>query len=174
MGVVFVEAERGVGGIGPCGAVADVAAWSTDFFQILTSMQDIVRYRATVEAERIPFRTGAVVTQEKDNRILILPGGFQMRKDSPDGHIHVIKHCSIYGHAAREVVATILREGIPGGNLLVGPAGFLVVGIARHDFPWRECHVLGNEPQFFLPCQSFLAYGVPAFFKIQGFILGDV
>ena len=150
---VLVEAERGVAGVGPVGAVALVArlgAW-----QHLRVVAD--RHRAAVEGltwdreAGPPFRQNlgatAVVGQEQDQRVVETAGLLQRRDDLAYAPIHAVDLGGIDLHRALEPGPFLAGNVLPGEHARVA-LGDRPVGL--------------DQPEFDQPPAPFGADRVPA------------
>lgn len=74
----------------------------------------------------------------------------------------MIHHGSEGGHPAGEVLAAVIRQGIPRRVLESRETVGNIAAIHRNQFPGRECGVAGDEAELFHPRESFVTENIPS------------
>ena len=153
MDPVLVEAERGVAGVGPVGAVALVARLrSRQHARVVAdgdraAVQGLPRYRQAVPAVGQDLGAAAVVGQEEDQGVVETAGFLECRHDLANAPIHAVDLGGIDLHRALEPGPFLAGNIRPGGHARVAlgdrPVGF-------------------DQPEFDQPLAPFGADRVPA------------
>ena len=138
VGIVLVEPEGRVAGICPARPVTVIRPRLAHSFKFRALVQDVLRTALGVEAPRVPFRTGAVVGEEDDERVIQLSIGAQVIEQTADVAVHDVHHGGENGHAPGQVPAPIGVNRVPGRVVLASPA-------VRCRDPIRRNHAAGRQ-----------------------------
>ena len=181
VGVVLVEGQRGVAGVGPGAPVAEHAAGAAHFRQILTGVEDVrLAGRAAVdavaggmiavvggvevEAVWVPLGAGAVVAEEHDESVVEF-AIFPKRGDqAADILVEGLDSGGVDGHALGEIGLTGGFEGVPGWVVAVVGHGAVAAGDVENVdlFTGREGGFFVDETELLHAFETFLTDDVPA------------
>ena len=165
---VLVESPGRVGGIGPSRTNAVECAGRAHILDHLTFVQNILVTGDDIEAERIPFKTGTVVGSENDQRILKLPGAFEVVDDAADLLIEPVNHGRVNCYASGEVEASIFRQSIP--RRIHSGFGFTVVSPARAG---AELSVFRHDAELLHTREAFGPNLIPTSGSVVSFSVSD-